>query len=356
MPKKDRPNKPVNNQHDAVFKVFFSDENTAKDYLRGYIPESVSNPIDISRLHKSDSSFVSGRFGASFSDIVYETCLSGGQPVKILFLFEHKSYQPTAPVHLQLLDYLLQIWENDLKNNRALSFVAPVVVYHGKSGWLQKPLSDYFPGMPPGWQPFLPNFSYLLTDLSHVSDQEISSKNEEGHLKNLFMALKYAYDKDWVFENWEKILTFGGQWEEGEPKAILLQSLTLYIINLYDMTEAQFKTLNQKLPKQEQNILDLIPEVLTKRWKDMVYDEAMKAGLNSGIQEGLEQGRKQGLTQGIQEGLQQGLTQGLTQGKELSAQAFALKLIKEFPEMTDKKIAELSGADEVFVQKARSSK
>jgi len=57
-------------------------------------------------------------FGISFSDVLYETRLATGAPARLLFLFEHKSYVPSLPIHLQLLDYLMQIWEDDLKNKR----------------------------------------------------------------------------------------------------------------------------------------------------------------------------------------------------------------------------------------------
>ena len=98
--------------HDAVFKTFFSDVAIVKKYLEHYTPPAIHQGIDFGVLRKSDTAFVSGRFGVSFSDVVYETQLKSGIAARLLFLFEHKSYVPSQPIYLQLLDYLLQIWED----------------------------------------------------------------------------------------------------------------------------------------------------------------------------------------------------------------------------------------------------
>ena len=109
--------------HDAVFKTFFSDVTIVKNYLVHYTPKAIHEGIDFAGLRKSDTTFISGRFGVSFSDVVYETRLANGAIARLLFLFEHKSYVPSQPIHLQLLDYLLQIWEDDVKNRRPFSFI-----------------------------------------------------------------------------------------------------------------------------------------------------------------------------------------------------------------------------------------
>lgn len=113
--KKDKP-------HDAVFKTFFGDVGIVRNYLAHYTGPEVYGHIDLAALRKCDTAFVGGRFGVSFSDVVYETRLNSGAPVRLLFLFEHKSYQPEHPVQLQLLDYMLQLWEDDLANTCATCF------------------------------------------------------------------------------------------------------------------------------------------------------------------------------------------------------------------------------------------
>ncbi len=157
MPKARKRSRKKDQAHDAIFKTYFSDATIARNYLIHYTSDTIHGQIDFSVFRKSETAYVNGRFGVSFCDIVYETKLLNGQPARLLFLFEHKSYVPSFPIHLQLLDYLLQIWEDDLKNKRPLAIVVPIVVYHGEQGWEQKPLEDYFFGIPDHWQDFIPN-------------------------------------------------------------------------------------------------------------------------------------------------------------------------------------------------------
>ena len=95
MPKEKRPRfRNKDKPHDAVFKAFFSDAKIAQNYLLHYAPPAVYGYIDFSFFRKIDATFVSGRFGISFSDVLYETRLSAGAPARLLFLFEHNSYLP----------------------------------------------------------------------------------------------------------------------------------------------------------------------------------------------------------------------------------------------------------------------
>ena len=313
MPTQKHLHKKEHEPHDAVFKAFFSDAKIARNYLLHYTSAAIHRHIDFATFQKIDTAFVSGRFGISFSDVLYETRLATGAPARLLFLFEHKSYLPSLPVYLQLLDYLMQIWEDDLKNGRPLSFIIPIVVYHGKRGWKQRPFPDYFPGLPEGWQVIIPNFHYLLTDLSRMPLQEIEDKKESEYLRNLFLALKFARDEGFIFKNWPKILTFGEPFYRDNREGILLQTLTLYIFNLFDMTEAQVKKLNKQLPEPERNWLDAIPEIFGRKWK--------------------EEGREE--------------------GREETTHAFTIRMLQKFPDWSNAEIAELVGVTDKFVQRVR---
>jgi len=321
MPNRKHPRKKDHEPHDAVFKAFFSDATIARNYLLHYTPEAIHQKIDFAIFQKIDTAFVSGRFGISFTDVLYETRLASGAPARLLFLFEHKSYVPSLPVHLQLLDYLLQIWEDDLKNERPLSFIIPIIVYHGAQGWKQNPFSSYFTGLPEDWQVFVPNFHYLLTDLSRMPTQEIEEKTETEYLKNLFLALKFARIERFVLKKWPNVLTFGKPFYQSDREGILLQTLTLYVTNFYKMTEAQVKELSKQLPKGERDWIDAIPEIFGRKWKE--------------------------------EGLQEGLQEGMQQGMVKTTHAITIKTIQKFPDWSDAEVAEFIGVTHKYVQQVR---
>ncbi|MBX2891285.1 MAG: Rpn family recombination-promoting nuclease/putative transposase [Saprospiraceae bacterium] len=224
---------------------------------------------------------------------------------------------PTQPVHLQLLDYFLQIWEDDIKNKRPLSFIIPVVVYHGQRNWEQKSFWDYFPGVPEKWRAFVPSFDYILTDLSRIPQQLIQAKRDTEYLRNLFLALKFAHDKGLLKENWSEILTFGTASYEQDRERILLQTLTLYAVNLYDMPPTEVQQLNKSIPKPERNWINEIPEIFGERWK------------------------------------KRGLREGRAEGRAEKERAFTIKTIKKFPEWNDSEVAEFVGVSIEFVQQVR---
>ena len=58
------------------------------------------------------------------------------------------------------------------------------------------------------WQAFIPNFHYLLTDLSRTPEYMILEKQESEYLRNLFLALKLARDSALVKRSRKKIFTF----------------------------------------------------------------------------------------------------------------------------------------------------
>lgn len=316
--------------HDAIFKVFFGDAQIAKNYLLHYTPDVVHRYIDFSHFSKSDTSYVSGRFGIAFSDVVYDTRLKTGEIARLLFLFEHKSFIPTQPVYLQLLDYLLQIWEDDLKNKRPLSFVLPIVVYHGEKSWEQKNFREYFLGLPEEWQMFIPHFSYLLTDLNSIPQQVIQDKQEAEYLLNLFLALKFAHDLGLLRENWKQILSFRIDSFDADRDRILLQTLTLYMVNLHDMQPTEVQNLNKALPEEERDWLDQIPEIFGEKWK--------KRGLREGRAEGRVQGRAEGRAE-----------------EELEKNRnFTRKIIQKFPHWTDTEVADFVGVTLEFVERMRN--
>lgn len=101
----------------------------------------------------------------------------------------------------------MQIWEEDIKNKRPLSFIIPIIVYHGTGVWKYRQFSDYFPGMPQEWLSFIPNFNYLLTDLGQTPPQVIKDKVESEYLRNLFLAFRFVKNASQIRENWREMLT-----------------------------------------------------------------------------------------------------------------------------------------------------
>ena len=124
----------VQNPHDKFFKELFSVRENALDFINGAFPVEIRDKIIPKSLKLDTTSYTDQKLDEYFSDIVYSCSIKEGEEIKISLLFEHKSY-PVKYIHFQLLRYMLNIWESNIKQNIDLKLVVPMIIYHGKSGW-----------------------------------------------------------------------------------------------------------------------------------------------------------------------------------------------------------------------------
>lgn len=166
--------KPPNKPHDEFFKAVFSRLEIVLDYLTKMLPVELQKDLDFNSLTRTNGSFVSPTLQEYFSDVVYRCAFKGStKSIFISFIFEHKSSVEPYP-HLQLLRYMLDTWEEQRKQGKAITPIIPIVVYHGKEKWRKRKFSAYFgKNIPKGLEPFFPNFDYLLTDLQSLNNDQI---------------------------------------------------------------------------------------------------------------------------------------------------------------------------------------
>ena len=171
----------ISNLHDKFFKDTFSQLAIARDFIEQYVPSEIVAALDLTTLTLQKDSFVDETLQEYFSDILYDVELRQGGASAVYFLFEHKSY-PDKWSALQLLGYMVQIWERALKKARKdggrnrpikLSPIIPLLVYHGEKRWQIDPQFAALFDIPTGFERYFPNFQFQLTDLSEASAQTI---------------------------------------------------------------------------------------------------------------------------------------------------------------------------------------
>ncbi len=150
--------------HDEFFKEIFGDLDHARDLLRGLLPADLLEILDLDQLQREDASFLTASLAEDFADLVF-SCPANGATAWVALLLEHKSWAPRHP-HLQLLTYMLGIWERAEKQGQPLPPVIPVIVYNGQGTWKVRELVQSFPDLPERLRPFLPEFRFLLLDLA----------------------------------------------------------------------------------------------------------------------------------------------------------------------------------------------
>ncbi len=311
------------NTHDDFFKVAFSRESNVIDYFRSFFKEKLVKKLDFSTLKLSNTSYVTPQLEEYFADVVWDcTYQTDGKkvPIKATFLFEHKSYVPKFP-HLQLLRYMLQIWDECEKNQKPLIPVIPIIVYHNKKDkhWNYKPFSEYFKGIDAELLPFIPHFDYQLTDLTRMTAEQIMAMNV-GLLMNALLTLQFGAKEDYVVENIKTLILNVKNVETDEYLHSFFFAQLVYVLK------------NNELG-------GIIKKHIVENYKNTVdmnaYDELIK------------EERAEALEQGIEQGIEQGFSK-----KELQV---VTNILQAFPDWEDEKIADLAGSTIENVQSIRAT-
>ncbi|MGB3995939.1 MAG: Rpn family recombination-promoting nuclease/putative transposase, partial [Acetomicrobium sp.] len=113
-----------------------------------------------------------------YMDIAVE-CKISDTKGQLYFVFEHKSY-PDPGVLLQILNYMIVTWDEQRKKNKPLTPVIPVVIYHGSSSWnVTTHFQGQFDSLNESIKPYVPEFNYVLVDLTQIPNKEIEQKAKD---------------------------------------------------------------------------------------------------------------------------------------------------------------------------------
>ena len=192
----------ITNPHDKFFKESFTNKEIATDFIKGSFPKELVDNLDLSSLDLDNNSYIDEELKDYYSDLVYN-CSYKDMKIKISILFEHKSFVPDYPF-LQLLKYIIKIWDFNIKQKEKLIPVIPLIFYHGKEKWEYKKINRYFTGIDNILEKYIPAFDYLLMDLSKYDNEDIKErifKNE--FLKISLLIFKNIYDEEKLKKNLE---------------------------------------------------------------------------------------------------------------------------------------------------------
>lgn len=305
----------IQNPHDKFFKESFGNLTVAKDFLINYLPGDILERIDLNSLVPQKDSFINEELQEVFSDMLFQVDLNQRQGY-LYFLFEHKSY-PSKTISLQLLNYMLQIWET--KMNKEMDYeipvIIPLVIYHGKARWqIKTSLSQLIPDyqeLPPSIQNYIPDFQYQLYDISQYTDDEIKGDAQLRILLAIFRdILTKSSDQilDAVFRAADTLLKLDDQ----EKGIQYFDTFMRYVFSAGpQMAPAD---INKIINQLETNYPGGSEKIMTLA--DYLREEGKTEGHLQGLQEGLERG------------IEQGMEKGLELGAKKNAREVARKLLK----------------------------
>ncbi|GAB6163570.1 Rpn family recombination-promoting nuclease/putative transposase [Desulfothermus naphthae] len=268
----------IQNPHDAFVKEVFSHKEQAEDFLKNYLPQDICRLIDFDSLSLVKDSFVDEELKEHFSDLLYEVQLSS-RPGFIYLLFEHKS-TPERFTGLQLLRYMVKIWDLYLKQNHEpiLPVIIPLVIYNGHRRWMIKTNFSYLFGeIEKELNKYIPEFNYLLYDLSTLSDEQIKGR---VILKATLMALKYLTTPE-PGKHLKGIFSLFKELSESNTPLQYLETLLRYIASASDKIEE--KDIKEAI-KQIGKEADIMP-TLAEKWIEQGERQGMIKGMVLDAQE-----------------------------------------------------------------------
>jgi predicted transposase/invertase (TIGR01784 family) len=183
----------INSPHDSTVQKFLQEIDTARSLFREYLPGEIAALLDLDTLEYMKEKYVDETLSRYYSDFLYKVNFKGNVNGFIFLLLEHKSW-PARFTAFQALKYMVHVWDLYLANHDKAKYLPPViplVLYHGKSKWnLDTCFSKLF-NKPGPLKVFIPDFQFLLLDISHEPDENIKGIPK---LRILLMTLKYIFN------------------------------------------------------------------------------------------------------------------------------------------------------------------
>jgi predicted transposase/invertase (TIGR01784 family) len=238
-------------QHDHFFRALMERPKASGALLRERLPPIIAEQLVGDPL-LVEGSFVDDELRSSQSDRLYQVALRGGRSAFIYCLVEHKS-APDPRVALQLLRYLVRIWErydHAAGGTGLLPPILPLVVYHGKPEWSTPTQFSSMLAATDEMRPYLLDFPFGLLDVEQVEDDKLSSEKE---LRAGLIVLKYAPQAS--EENVEEVVTWVLTWLHGVPRELFLLAVR-YMLRAYGLSWERFESVSRRtMDEREQEMV-----------------------------------------------------------------------------------------------------
>lgn len=116
--------------HDALFKLFLRQPDTARDFLAFHLPAPIHALCDMKTLKLESSSFIDDDLRESYSDVLWSVKTEQG-PGYIYCLIEHQSTSNKL-IAFRMMRYAIAAMQNHLDAGyKTLPMVVPLLFYHG---------------------------------------------------------------------------------------------------------------------------------------------------------------------------------------------------------------------------------
>ncbi|POT27704.1 ISNCY family transposase [Citrobacter freundii] len=246
--------------HDAVFKQFLYQPDTARDFLDIYLPSTLRELCDLQTLKLESGSFIEDSLRASYSDVLWSLKTNEGDGY-IYVVIEHQS-SPDAHMAFRLMRYAMAAMQRHLDaGHKTLPLVIPMLFYHGALSpypfslcWL-----DEFDD--PALARQLYSATFPLVDITVITDDEIM---QHRRIALLELMQKHIRKRDLMglVERLVSLLT------TGYANDSQLKTLFNYMMQFGNTPHVDkfIREVAQRVPQQKESLMT-IAEVLQQEAK-----------------------------------------------------------------------------------------
>lgn len=282
-------------KHDQFFKEVWSDPEAARNFFESWLPSEILQFIDLDKLIICKDSFVTKELKEFFSDVLYKVGI-GENDAYIYLLSEHKSY-PEPFIHLQIKEYMHRIWRHEVKKNpsiKLLPAIFPLVIYHGEEAWNVDPRFSSIINVPDKRiLKYIPDFEFILYDLSKIKDEEIRG---DSVVRPVLFLMKHIFDQN-IEEKFPEIFDPLSDIPY-DRKLHYFQIMITYIFSgMRGIKEEDLKDTIEKA--MHGNPAEAIMRGMEKKF-NKIYEDGMHFGMQQGMQKGFIDGAKESLVEGLE--------------------------------------------------------
>lgn len=289
---------PLNQPHDKYFRATFGNVSFASDFLKNYLPKDLTNIIDMKTLEPQKDSYLDKQLKEQFTDLLFRVNIDNRKGY-IYFLFEHKSYKDRMVI-FQVLKYMIEIWEAKIKEDKEkrrkaeftidgeieIPIILPLVVYHDEGKWnIKKTLGEMIPNydeLSESLKKYIPNFEYLLFDLSEWKKEDIKLQSEHMISIKALSRSRHA-SKEEAIEILIEAINLINRTEEKDVATYYVSECIRYMLSIReDITEKEMENIAEKISVEGGELVMSVAERLRQE------------GEQRGVAKGIEKGRIEG--------------------------------------------------------------
>lgn len=222
--------------YDRLINRTLQQSEAARSLLECHLPKELTQHLKLETLSPVDTSFIDRNLRRRFADRLFSVDVSDeiadsldmkNRYVHLLVLIDHKSTDESRTL-IQMLGYIIRIWENAVENNRPLVPIIPWVIYNGVRPWRSARSLDQLIPVPDSWKRYVPGLELPILDVSRMDD---SAMVDEPILQLSLTLLKYGRETN-LDEALRPILRMLAQTLSPQQAQNLLDTTRIYVMSV----------------------------------------------------------------------------------------------------------------------------